>query len=157
MGWINDFFLGRVVHEYKLIEVCHGPMTCRNRFLIREKKGVARLFNERVCTDRHDLRKSFHEYDLQDVAALCDIYAQAPEMIRRAESHEFEHALRRQDGGLSCRASFYVDTANETAYLYCREESQAHGSSHTSVTYFPLDEVLAIADVLDDAHARMTT
>jgi hypothetical protein len=152
---VKERILGRLVHAYEPLEVKHGPMTCRDRFSIRERKGTLHLVHDRVCQDAHDVDKWFHEYDADEVDRLCEVFVTAGDLMERREPHDFGVIIEERDGRMQSRETFSVAESSGQWYLYCRIDSGAWGSSHTNMTYFPPEEAAAITEVLLDARSRL--
>ncbi len=152
---LNAFFLGEITHSYDPIEVVHGPITCSDRFEIRRRKDVSKLFHERVWQDGHTVKKNYREYTAEDVGALFEVFAGALERVPLQESHDFGQILETRDGRMQSRVFFYIEASGGEHHLFSRDESQSRGSSHTATTYFPLEEVRLITDVLTTAQGRL--
>ena len=153
---LKTLVLGELVHTYDTIEVTHGSATCSDRFEIRCRKGAFKLFHERVWQDPHDLKKTYHEYTAEEVAALHAVFTDALERVPLKQSHDFGTILEMRDGRMRSREIFSVEASGGEHYLFRRAESSSYGSSNTTTTYFPLEEISCINDVLSDALGRIT-
>jgi hypothetical protein len=163
--FVNEKIFGKLVHEYDQIEVQHGDATCEDKFEIREKSGRRRLYQQRWWQYKYDVRQFSSDYDSNEVESLRKVFSKSIELIGRGEVADFGIILRRQDGGMQSAQRFYVEQSGGSLYLFSREDSSVNvavvgeyeSSEDTSVTYYPIEEVEAIARVLEDAHQRMPT
>jgi hypothetical protein len=161
--FINEKIFGKVVHTYDPIKVKHGNVTCHDDFLLREKNGRRRLFQVRVWEDGHDVQRYCPDYDKEDVDALHGVFQKSLEQIAQDKDFDFGVILKEQDGGMQSVTRFYVEQSGGELYLFARMESQAkvvlidemESSENTDITYYPTEEVEAIAGVLADAQQRM--
>jgi hypothetical protein len=162
--FVNEKIFGKLVHSYEQITVQHGDATCSDRFEIREKKGQRRLFLERTWQDKHDVQHFSSDYDRKDVDALRVVFDKSRELIPQGEVTDFGIILRRQDGGMQSAERFYIERSGGSLYLFSREDSgvkvavvgELESSEDTTVTYYPFEEVEAVAGVLADAQQRMS-
>ena len=163
--FVKEKILGKLVHSYEQINVQHGDATCSDRFEIREKNGQGRLFLERTLQDKHDVQHFSSDYDSNDVDALRAVFDKSRELIPQGEVTDFGVILRRQDGGMQSAQRFYIERSGGSLYLFSREDSnlkvavvgELESSEDTTITYYPFEEVEAIARVLADAQQRMPT
>jgi hypothetical protein len=161
---VNEQIYGKLVHSYDKIEVQHGNMICRDHFEIREKKGRRRLYNERSWQDKYDVKQFCGDYDCKEADALRSVFDKSIELISQGEVADFGIILRRQDRGMQSAERFYTQQSGGALYLFRREESavivaaigEIESSEDISVTYYPIEEVAAIAGVLTDAQQRMS-
>lgn len=152
---ITDFFLGKLVHKYDIFEVTHGVFTYRNRFDLRQKKSISKLFHERVTNDGHNINKSYHEYDAKNIEALIGVFTDAIQCINQSQANDFGLVYEKKDGSMLSREYYYTQQSGGEYYLFCRIESKAHLSSNKRITYYPIEETELIAELLIDAQQRM--
>ena len=163
--FVKGRIFGKLVHSYDPIEVKRSNATCRDRLEIREKNGRRRLYHERSWQDKYDVKQFSSDYDSSDVDALRSVFDKSIELIAQGEGADFGIILRRQDGGMQSSQRFYIEQSDGALYLFSREESsvsisvvgETDSSEDTNVTYYPIEEVEAIAGVLADAQQRMST
>ena len=163
--FVNEKIFGKLVHSYDQIEMQHCNAKCRDRFEIREKHGSRRLHHERSWQDKYDVKQFSSDYASSDVDALHTVFDKSIELIAQGEVADFGIILRRQDGGMQSSQRFYIEQSGGALYLFSREESsvnvavigETESSEDTNVTYYPIEEVEAIAGVLADAQQRMST
>lgn len=153
--FFTELFLGKLVHKYDISEVKHGAFTYRNRFNIRQKKSISKLFHERVTNDGHNINKSYHEYDERNIDSLIQVFTDAIQCIDQSQANDFGLIFEEKDGSMLSREYYYTEQSGGEFYLFCRIESKAHLSSRTRITYFPLQEIELIAELLIDAQKHM--
>ncbi len=152
---ITDFFLGKLVHKYDIIEIKHGNITYTNRFIIRQKKDTSKLFHERMTNDGHSIHKSFHEYIDQNIEDLIGVFTEAIQCICQSQDKDFGLVYEEKDGSMLSREYYYTEQSGGEYYLFCRIESKSHTSSSKRITYYPVEETELIAELLIDAQQRM--
>lgn len=162
--FVNDKIFGKLLHRYGPLEIKHGEVTCQDKFEIREKNDRRRLFHERIWRDRHDVRKYFQDYDSADIEQLISVFQESPQLIEQGQMEDFGVVLKRRDGGMQTSVRFYIEQSGGESYLFSKEESQANvsttdgidSSDNSETTYYPIEEVNAIAAVLVDARERIS-
>jgi hypothetical protein len=113
--------------------------------------------------DEPDVQRSCPDYDRADVDALHKVFHESLELIAQGRDFDFGVILKEQDGGMQSTTRFYIEQSGGERYLFSRQNSSVrvmlideHESSEgTDITYYPLEEVKAIAGVLADARQRM--
>lgn len=164
MKFVNEKVFGQLLHKYDTIEVRHGAIKCTDRFEIRDKNGLVRLFHDRSWADGHNVDQFSSDHELAEVATLRELFRSSADRIERGEAHDFGVVRNESDGRMRSRESYSVKAAAGEHVLYCQIESsvndsvvdEASSSESVKLTYFPPEEVNAIAAVLDDAWHRMT-
>ena len=154
-GGLNQLIFGRLVHRYEPFETTCGPARARNSFDLRSRKGVMKLYHDRVWQDSHDVHRTSHDYSARDVDALIEVFTGAIDDIAAGRSTDYGVVLRMGDGAMRQQDRFSTEASGDGHYLFCRSDSGAWGSEHTEVTYFAADEVERIAEALLDARERM--
>lgn len=153
--FFTELFLGKLVHKYDISEVKHGAFTYRNRFDIRQKKSISKLFHERVTNDGHNINKSYHEYDERNIELLIHVFTEAIQCIDQSQAKEFGLVFEEKDGSMLSREYYYTEQSGGEFYLFCRIEAKSHTSTSSRITYYPFEEIELIAELLIDAQKRM--
>ncbi len=152
---ITTFFLGKMVHHYAESKLADGGLQIQNRFEIRCRNEEMRLHHARMTNDGHDVHKSFHEYELGMVEALGEVLADAVQKVKERADHDYGMVFAEEDGSMTSQEFYYVAASGSEFYLFCRIESKARLNSSSRLTYLPLAEIQASAEILQDAAERM--